>query len=103
MMQEEADKLIDDINTEGTVAYKQYKIWKQSRMTQKMVSLMQYLSTPDKALNKIVAIPGTGGDAACSLIGVLSGRAQCLDEMMTIDSYITSQDPDADAVEDFSN
>ena len=64
---------------------KAYQKWRSMGITKRIVDLMYYLSNPDECASKVTAVPGTGGDAACTLLGYTTGRAGSITEMLTLD------------------
>jgi hypothetical protein len=71
-------------NPETQVA-KAYQRWRSMTITKRIMDLMYFLSNPDDCASKMIAVPGSGESAACTLLGYSTGRASTVTEMLTLD------------------
>ena len=85
MTPREAGRYMGELKNPDSPEAKAYQRWRGMGITKRIADLMYYLSNPDECASKVAAVPGTGGDAACTLLGYTSGRAGSVTEMLTLD------------------
>lgn len=88
MLKHEVEAFLGKVAEDGTPENKLYKRWRTLPTTRAIVDVMQYMSTPSQASEKIAGLPGTGEDGACAILGFCVGMSKAIEEMMTLDSSI---------------
>ena len=96
MIPADAEKVMEMLRDPESTLARQYARWRNMGITKTLMDLMYYLSNPDVCVENLVAIPGTGGDAACALVGYTTGRSQCLTELLTLGGDVEAGMVDGD-------
>ena len=88
LLLEEAEEMIADLNDESSELSRQYRNWKKLNMTKKMVGLVSFLSSPDRAVGELTNVRGTGVEVATLTLGYVMGKSHALTDLMTLDSSV---------------
>ena len=93
MTRKQIKQALAEISKPGTDLNNQYVAWSNAEMTNTVAEILQYLANPDQT---ITTVPAIGGDAACTLLGYVSGRSHSAADMVALDELIPASTEEVD-------